>query len=330
MKTKKVKIFTEGGSDIGLGHISRCSSLFDEVESKGIEVEFIIYGHIENVNFLNGRTVKNVEWLSEDYLNNNIQNADYCIIDSYLASKELYEIISNKSKKSLFIDDTARIEYPKGIIVNPALSVDDLNYLKNDENTYLLGAKYIILRRPFAGVYRDVINKDVKKVLITMGGSDLGNLTPIILNEICRKYPKINFDVVILNTFHNINQIERIKLNNVELQHNIDAELMKELMLESDFTITAAGQTIYELLATQTPFIPIKVAENQSNNIKGLKKINPNQVVMEYEDELLLERLEIEFTKMLNIENRKIFTQQYENRIDGFGSKRITDILLAD
>jgi spore coat polysaccharide biosynthesis predicted glycosyltransferase SpsG len=42
-----------------------------------------------------------------------------------------------------------------------------------------------------------------------------------------------------------------------------------ELMVKSDLAITAAGQTIYELLATQTPFIPIKVIENQENNVNG-------------------------------------------------------------
>ena len=94
----KVKIFTEGGGDIGLGHISRCCSLFDEVYNRGIDIDFIIYGDILNVESFIDRPVINDNWLSADYLNRNVERTDYCIVDSYLASKKLYEII-----KTLFV-----------------------------------------------------------------------------------------------------------------------------------------------------------------------------------------------------------------------------------
>ncbi|NMA49298.1 MAG: UDP-2,4-diacetamido-2,4,6-trideoxy-beta-L-altropyranose hydrolase [Tissierellia bacterium] len=326
----KVKIFTEGGFGIGLGHISRCSSLYDEVVSRGIEAEFVIHGNFKNVDLLKGMMVKNVNWLSEDYLNNHINNTDYCIVDSYLASEELYQIISNKSKKALFIDDNARIKYPKGIIVNPSLSVDGLNYPQNDEYIYLLGDKYIILRSPFVNVKKNIINKDVKEVLITMGGSDPKELTPKILNGICKNYPLIKFNVVIGNAFRKANLIERIELNNIEFHYNVDAELMKNLMLKSDFAITAAGQTVYELLAIQTPFIPIKIAENQSNNIQGLRMINPHQVIIEHEDKFFLKRLEKEFKTMLCKDKRENLAKLYKNQVEGLGNKRIVDSLLGE
>jgi len=325
-----IKIFTEGGSGIGLGHISRCSSLFEEVEVRGLEVEFFIYGNIENIDFLKGQLVKNINWLTEDYLNNYINKNDYCIVDSYLASKNFYTIISDKSNKALFIDDNARIKYPKGIIVNPSLSIEGLNYPLNDESHYLLGAPYIILRTPFVNIDRDDANKDVKEVLITMGGSDLRDLTPKILNRICRKHPEIKFSVVIGNAFHNVDIIESIKLNNIELYYNIDADLMKSLMLRTDFAITAAGQTIYELLATRTPFIPIKIIANQVNNINGLKKINPEQIVIDYDDSLLMEKLEYEFILMLDLDKRTAFTLKYHKSVDGYGSKRIINKLLSE
>lgn len=326
----KVKIFTEGGNDIGLGHISRCSSLYDEIASRGIDVELVIFGNIKNIDFFQGRIVKNIDWLSDDYLDSYINNTEYCIVDSYLASKNLYQVISDKSKKALYIDDNTRIEYPKSIIVNPSLSVDNLNYTKKSENTYLLGAKFIILRSPFVNVVRKIINKDVKEVLITMGGSDFRDLTPKILNLICRKYSQIKFAVVVGNAFHNISLINSINLNNVELYYNIDAELMKKLMLRSDFSITAAGQTIYELLATETPFIPIKIINNQENNINGLRKLNPHQIVIEHDDEYFIEKLDIEFKMMLSQVQRGDHLNFYKNKVDGIGSKRIVDILLRE
>ena len=47
----RVKIFTEGGKDIGLGHISRCSSLYNEIANRGIRVDFIVYGDIGKIDF---------------------------------------------------------------------------------------------------------------------------------------------------------------------------------------------------------------------------------------------------------------------------------------
>lgn len=325
----KVKIFTEGGSDIGLGHVSRCSSLYDEIASRGIDVEFIIYGNIQNNDIFQDRIVKKIDWISDDYLNSYIENTDYCIVDSYLASKDLYHIISDKSKKALYIDDTNRIEYPKSILVNPSLSVDNLNYPENNGNTYLLGAKFIILRSPFVNAVRKIINKDVKEVLITMGGSDFRGLTPKILNGICRKYSEIKFTVVAGSAFHNIELIKSIQHNNVELYYNVDAELMMKLMLRSDFAITAAGQTIYELLATETPFIPIKVIHNQVNNINGLRKINRHQVVIEYDDEYFIEKLDSEFKMLFSQLQREKHLEVYKGKVDGLGSKRIVDIIVG-
>jgi spore coat polysaccharide biosynthesis predicted glycosyltransferase SpsG len=43
----KVKILTEGGKDIGLGHISRCLSLFDELLKRKISSELIINGDVK-------------------------------------------------------------------------------------------------------------------------------------------------------------------------------------------------------------------------------------------------------------------------------------------
>ena len=40
----KVVIVTEGGKDIGFGHITRCISLYQAFEERGIIPEFIVSG----------------------------------------------------------------------------------------------------------------------------------------------------------------------------------------------------------------------------------------------------------------------------------------------
>jgi UDP-2,4-diacetamido-2,4,6-trideoxy-beta-L-altropyranose hydrolase len=330
MKNMRALIFTEGGSQIGLGHISRCSSLYDELEVRGIEVEFIIFGDSKDIEIIQNKKFKVVSWLSTGFLNKYIKENDHCIVDSYLASEDLYRVISNRAKKSLFIDDNGRIKYPKSIVVNPSLSTDAVKYPKGDANCYLLGSKYIILRRPFTQVKREAINSRIKEVIITLGGSDIHNLTPIILNQFSSRYPDIIFNVVIGDAFKNIDESKKCSSKNINFYENATAEEMKRIMLKSDFAITAAGQTIYELLATQTPFIPIKIVENQSNNVAGLKEFNLVEMVLDCKDTDFLEKLEVEFKKLLNMNKRNEIFNLYTDVIDGLGSKRLIDRLVTN
>jgi UDP-2,4-diacetamido-2,4,6-trideoxy-beta-L-altropyranose hydrolase len=323
-------IFTEGGSQFGLGHISRCSSLYDELEDRGIEVEFVINGDMEKFEIIKNKQYKVVNWLSKNFLTNYIKPGDYCIVDSYQAGEELYQIITDKAKKALFIDDYGRINYPEGIVVNPSLSTEAVKYPNNDTNCYLIGPKYIVLRSPFIQVKRRGINSRVKEVLITLGGSDIHNLTPTILKQISSKISNITFNVVIGSAFENIEEIKSLNLRNANIYENLIAEEMKTIMLKSDFAITAAGQTIYELIATQTPFIPIKVIENQNNNIVGLKEYNLVKTVLDYKDTEFVSKLRLEFNNMLSFNKRHELATLYKSVIDGLGRKRLIDRLVSN
>lgn len=323
-------IFTEGGSKTGLGHISRCSSLYEELSERGFEVKLIIYSDIDYFEIIKDKQYVVENWLSPDYLLSCIKPSDYCIVDSYLAEEQLYHLISKLAKKALFIDDNGRIKYPKGIVVNPSLSNQAVKYPNNDTDCYLFGAKYIILRSPFINVKRENINIQVKEVLITIGGTDIHNLTLQILEELRKSYSNIKYNIVWGNALKNVEEIESIGLKNVNFYENLTADEMKSIMLRSDFAITAAGQTIYELLATQTPFIPIKVAGNQENNILSLKKYNLVETILEYNEPLFKKKLNRSVEIMMRFNIRKKLVDKYKQLIDGFGRKRIVDFLISD
>lgn len=324
----KIKIFTEGGLNIGLGHLSRCSSLYDKVNKKKYDLDFYVFGKANDIGLLENREVIYVNWLNDEFLSDNISSDDYCIVDSYLASKEILEIISRRAKKVLFIDDMNRLNYPEGLVVNPSLDVEHLGYDKSQLSKYNWGPSYIILRSPFDGISREIIRNSVEKVLITMGGVDYRGLTPVIINEICNRYKEIAFDVVITREFSNINAIRMFSGSNVSIHSDINANEMKNLMLDSDFAITAAGQTIYELIATKTPSIAIQVVENQINNISAIKKRIPSQLVLTYDDKLLLKKLHESFRIIREFAYREKNIQEMNGIIDGKGSERIISKLL--
>lgn len=326
----KVKILTEGGKNIGLGHISRCMSLYAEASNREISTDFIINGDVSSVDFLHGITFKNENWLQGKFLHNYITADDYIIIDSYKAEKLVYESIVKLSKKAIFIDDIGRLDYPEGIIVNPSLDSSSIEYSNSPKRSLLSGPDYVIVRPPFVGIKRETVSNSIKRILITMGGTDVRKLTPLLVNNVCKNLNNIKFDIVIGSKDTDELYDQYLGFENVSIHYNIDANEMFELMTNCDLAITAAGQTIYELLATQTPFIPILVIENQENNIRSLLKYNPNQIVMKHDEIGLIEHI----FDTLNIYDASVYRQEqnkaYEGLIDGYGAKRIINKLLED
>lgn len=326
----KVKIFTEGGNNVGLGHISRCTSLYDDISRRGISVELIVYGDVLSVGFLDEINIINDNWLERDYLLHNISPDDYVIIDSYKAEKEIYEIITKLSRRALFIDDIGRLNYPNEIIVNPALDASHIDYSQSPDSTLLSGPDYVILRTPFIEVERENLNEEVRRVLITMGGTDIRELTPLIVNNICKKRLDLIFDIVTGSNELENPQNKYKESHNINIHANINATEMMNLMINADLVITAAGQTVYELLATQTPFIPIQIIENQENNIRSLLKYNPEQIVLKYDNDNLVDNLLKALEIANEFEHREKQNLKYKGLIDGYGSRRIINELLKD
>ncbi len=326
----KIKIFTEGGKDVGLGHLSRCSSLYDEIKSRGIAVDFVVFGNILDIGFSAGINIINENWLEKSYLIKNISSDDFVIVDSYLAKKEIYGLVAKLSKKALYIDDIGRLEYPEGIIVNPSLDSGHIDYSGSPNSILLSGSDYVILRPQFSRVKRKNISNEVKRVLITMGGTDIRGLTTLIANNICKNRSDIEFDIVIGTKDIGDYQERVTEYSNITLHTNLNADQMVNVMLNADLAITAAGQTIYELLATQTPFIPIQIIGNQENNVRSLLKYNPQQIILRFDDSDLVGNLNKTLELYSSIEYRKNHNWGYKNLIDGRGPKRIVDYLLKD
>ncbi len=326
----KVKILTEGGNNIGLGHIARCMSLYEEVLKREISIDFIINGDVSSVDFLHGITFKKANWLQGEFLHNYITADDYIIIDSYKAEKAVYDFIVKLSNKAMFIDDIGRLDYPEGIIVNPSLDSSSIDYLISPNSILLSGPDYVIVRPPFVGIKRETAFNGLKRILITMGGTDIRKLTPLFINNVCKDLNDIEFDIVIGSKDTDELYDQYLGFKNVAIHYNIDATEMFNLMMNCDLAITAAGQTIYELLATQTPFIPVQIIENQENNIRSLLKYNPNQIVLKHDDMGLIEHI----FNALDIYDASGYRQDqnkaYEGLIDGYGARRIIDKLLED
>lgn len=329
----RIKILTEAGSDIGYGHLSRMTSLYDEALTRGIDVELIVHGQLEAINFLGNREIRNLAWMDRDFIDEEIQAEDYLIIDSYLAGPEIYEKLAEQSKKLLYIDDTNRLSYPAGIIVNPAIGIGNLNYkIKKGQELYY-GLDYIILRQPFQEVVVRKQSQGVKDLLIVMGGTDPQDLAGRILERVRKTYPELKIHILVnqgkLALY--LNYYESIE--NLFFYSNLSASQMRDLMLSVDLAISAGGQTVYELLACQTPLLPVATADNQESHLEELLRLGmvPRLINVKREDWLddLEEGLAAEMNNLAGNSGRSANENADLKRlIDGKGSKRIIELLL--
>jgi len=325
----QVYIITEGSRNIGFGHITRCISLGQAFTERQIYPEFIINGDKDVEGLLKDYPYHLFDWLeNENKLFDSLKKADVIIVDSYLADIAFYQKVSDLLKVALFVDDNKRLKYPKGIVLNGAIYADKLGYPWDEKTVYLLGTRYIPIRKDFFNVEDKPIRKIINTVMLTFGGHDFRSMTPKILRVLSEYYPKIAKKVVVGKGFVNLKEIEQNKDSNTEIIFNPNAEEMKNIMLESDIAISAAGQTLYELARVGVPTIAIAVADNQLSNTEGWNKAGVVEDAGWWEDKNILQNIAVSFEKLSDFDVRKNKRDLGRSFVDGKGSLRVADYII--
>jgi spore coat polysaccharide biosynthesis predicted glycosyltransferase SpsG len=182
MDNMTIAFYTEAGSLKGMGHLVRCYTIAQEFKKNNHNVHFYLDS---DINFdYKFDDLKYFKWNNVDF----IQKYDVVVIDSYLASLDIYKNIANSCKLLVSIDDYGRLDYPRGLILNFAPDSKELFYANKKEGYhYLLGLDYIPIRQKII----DTISDKKEQIFIILGGMDTTNLSIDILNcineLICKK-----------------------------------------------------------------------------------------------------------------------------------------------
>lgn len=327
MKMRAV-VLTEGGKDIGFGHIGRCLSLAQALEERGVSLRFIVRGDSSVEGILKNREYELFDWLKEKVFEY-IDDSTIVIVDSYFGDSDFYRRLSGHCGIIVYIDDSRRRDFPRGIVVNPAAGVKKTSYPKQDGLTYLLGSDYALLRKEFWQVPSKTIGQDIQKVMLTFGGSDGVNLSSAILKFFAEKFPSWSKSVVIGSSFRSFEQIQEIKDEKTDLIIHPDANQMRNIMLDCDIAISGGGQTLYELARIGTPAIGICVADNQIQNLEGLAKQGTLEYIGWYNHPSFIQKLEQAIGCLEDINRRKTSSEASRKMIDGQGARRVSREVLS-
>lgn len=305
----KIAFFTEAGSERGMGHLIRCQTIANEFEQNNIEINIFLDSDI-NYDY----KFKNLTYFKWEELNINI-HYDVIFIDSYEATEDIYNTLQKKTNLGIYIDDFERIDYPKGIIINFAPDSKELFFKnRNKDNEYLLGIDYIPIRKEFLK-YKNL--KKEKKLFIMLGGNDTANLSLNIIEALQDIDIK---KVIVSNDEMTSNKLS--KYDNVEILFKPKDKVLIKEMATSDYAISTASMSLYELSFLQIPTIIIAVSQNQ---ITGVSQMLKNKLAISYVDTM---RLNWEKNISFQLKNLMKYNKILDNQIDGLGVKRIYEYII--
>lgn len=340
----------DGNSIIGIGHVMRCLSIAEEYKKNGQKCIFITAGDeskhiIESHGFADitlNTKFDNMESELETLISEIGElKITQLIVDSYYATEkymsELWQYCSKYSITLIYIDDL--INKPKrcDVLINYNIYANEKEY----QSLYggygcpklLLNTEYVPMREEFQNIPNRINNNLVKNILISTGGSDSQEIGLQLLKTIisCNKLRMYNFHFVVgaMNVNYDIMKNLSQNINNIYI--HIDVKKMVELMQKCDIAISAAGSTLYELCATQTPTITYVLADNQVQGAqefehRGILKCAGNN--FQKNTEILINNI-IELTIELceNYKEREEISEKMGTVVDGNGTKRIIKLL---
>jgi UDP-2,4-diacetamido-2,4,6-trideoxy-beta-L-altropyranose hydrolase len=286
----------------------RCLTLAVELSDAGAEVSFISRGHPGNLNELirkkgfccqelpkapdvepNEQCVQDTRFEYASLMGVSQQQdaqetiesigttrADWLIVDHYGLDEEWERLLRPHAAKIMVIDDLADRRHDCDLLL-------DQNFFSNGDKRYdelvppactkLLGPKYALLRKEFREVRKNLRERtgEVKRILVFMGGADLGNVTGLAIEALSNpELLHLQVDVVIGVQNPHRENIEKLVYSRPQTTLHIQATNMAELMRETDLAIGAGGSTTWERLYLGLPSIIIPIANNQILPTKDL------------------------------------------------------------
>lgn len=348
---KKIAIRCDGDEKIGMGHIRRCLSLAKHLKKRGnIDVYFILTrlgeaaGLIEN----SGYSVQVTGDQDEGFQNlkNFIrQKKINCLVVDERVSLSQSNLMELKRCNIVIaiIDDLSDKRLAANLIFYPPIKQLEILNWDTFSGQVFSGWEWVILGGEFEQ------NKDyskeaesnflaIPKIMVSLGSSDVCNLTLEVINALDTVDKIFEIDVVIGKLFKNLDLVkaslsESRFIHKINIHENPDS--MKYLIDRSIFCIANFGVTAYEIIscgkfslvlcATEDHYDSADIFEKNGFSKRLLTKVGENDIpeiqkyIIEGSAEILDNEAEL---NTLNMKEKSISC--------GNGAKNVADIILSN
>ena len=191
---------------------------------------------------------------------------DLVVIDSYDIDYEYEKKLKKATKvKILSFDDTYE-KHHCDILLNHNIYAKKKKYknLVPKKCEVRCGVKYTLLRDEFIEAKKFI-------VFVAMGGADSANLNIKIIKAI-KKLKNIELNIVTTDANKHLKDLKSYVKSKKWIKLHINSKKIAQLIAQSNFSIITPSVVANEVVFMDKPLVAIKVAKNQKNMAKYLKK----------------------------------------------------------
>lgn len=326
-----IVIWTEGGQEIGLGHVRRCLVIARELRRQKKDVLFLINDDPSAAAWISKTGFDSMTAaLSEAEIKNIGQN-DTVLIDTKRNVGPLIKRLRTLGCKTVLMDNTSLARLSADIVIYPTVIFENNLDWESFSGKVFYGADYVPIAESFIEMSKRTEHRRLQppyQVLVTMGGSDPNHLTHKVISSLLEFSIPVNIKVVIGPAFsrdNRLDQIEKQNYPNIEFIRN--REDLSTLMAESHIAITALGTTIFELAYMGVPSIIVANYREDENDIKAIERLGIGLPQGYYEDVSDADIRKSLITLLKNGKLRSDMSQKGRMIIDGKGAERIAAVV---
>lgn len=199
------------------------------------------------------------------------QGCDLLVVDHYLRDADFESACRPWASRILVIDDLANRRHDCEFLLDPTLGRKAADYapLAPATCSMLLGPDFALLRPQFlaarpAALKRRTSQHAIRRILVSLGGTDPSNLTDKVLRGIVLSGVETAIDVVLGGTAPHLEEARALAAASpLTISVHTAVEDMASLMSNADLAVGAAGTTSWERCALGLPSLMLVIAGNQ-------------------------------------------------------------------
>lgn len=263
MSQSLLLIRADAGPEIGTGHVMRCLAVAQKWQDAGGTAVFATTEEVSGVErrlasegFAVERIAAQPSTHEDAVLTGKLAshlNAAFTVLDGYRFGADYQRSLKDSGQKVLIIDDYGHAEhyFADFVLDQNSNATGDFYRNREPETQLLLGSQYVLLRREFRAwrEWRRDCPETARKLLVTMGGADPGNVTLRIIQAL-KEVQVEGLETTVLvgpaNPYWATLEGAVRGETSIRLVHNV-ANVPNE-MARADIAIIAAGGTLWELL----------------------------------------------------------------------------------
>ncbi len=316
----------EASQDIGAGHAIRSCVIADALKEHNWHCKIVTtqcsYDFIPQLT--------RFERVNPDELDQGKLNCDLLVVDSYAIDKIHETCFRAFAKHILVIDDLANRQHDCDILIDQTYGRDVIDYkqLAPESCAILTGSDYTLIRKDFTNLRPRALDKrikakEVKRILVSLGGSDPENYTIKVLDIIQNSEFKGSVDIVLGFSGQN-NKAVQDKINQMtnDCLIHINPD-MSELMYNADLAIGASGSSMWERCVLGLPTMMFTLSYDQDLIAKNLHELGSAVFAGNIEEVKICGPARVLNTLINDMTNIKLLQEKSFSVCDGTGIKLI-------